>query len=268
MTRVPPPASSPFPAGFTLETHESLPSTNSRALAALQAGGDRHWVQARMQSQGRGRHGRDWASPPGNLYASLGIFAPCPPAAAPRLGFVAGLALLRAILALAPELEGALRLKWPNDCLVAGRKCAGILIEGCLMPGGRQALAIGIGVNLASSPPALGNAAAALNEFAPVLAPDALLAALAMNMADLLAIFDDGGGFASIRAQWLACALPIGERLRVKPPGGERIGRFAGIDAQGHLLLATEQGIQTIMVGDVSLDPGEMAAKIVAESVE
>ena len=60
-------------AGFQLLHVTRAESTNEAALKAVLAGADRFWVVADEQTAGRGRHGRAWASPPGNLYASLGI---------------------------------------------------------------------------------------------------------------------------------------------------------------------------------------------------
>ena len=104
-----------------------------------------------QQTAGRGRRGRSWVSPPGNLHATLLLTDPAPAAAAPQLGFVAGLALHDAAAAAAPGLRLALALKWPNDLLCSERKIAGILIEG---EGDPVAVAIGIGVNCRHHPDA------------------------------------------------------------------------------------------------------------------
>lgn len=252
-------------AGFSLMHVPAIGSTSTAALEAVQAGRDRHWVVADEQSSGRGRHGRAWASPPGNLYASLGLNAPCPPSEAPRLGFVAGLSLIEAIAGLAPHLGGRTRLKWPNDCLIDRAKCAGILIEGAISADGIQHLAIGIGVNVAHAPGNIGRSVAALAQYAPDVDAAALFAALSARMSHNLALFADGSGFGEIRAHWLAHALPIGERLTVRPPLGELNGIFAGIDEAGHLLLGTDRGVETIMVGDVFLEPFGQAAENAAE---
>src|SRR6266566_10111148 len=105
-------------------------STNAQALRLARAG-ERgpHWIVAKEQSAGRGRRGRAWISPGGNLYATLMLTDPAPATAAPQLGFVASLALHDAAVATAPALASRLALKWPNDLLCAGRKIAGILIE-------------------------------------------------------------------------------------------------------------------------------------------
>ena len=85
---------------------------------------------ARRQTQGRGRSGRHWASEPGNLYASLLQRLACPQSDVHQLSLLAGVAVVEAIAAAAgAQPIAGLRLKWPNDVLIGGAKCAGILPE-------------------------------------------------------------------------------------------------------------------------------------------
>ncbi len=249
--------------GFQLLHVTRVESTNEAALRAVIAGADRLWVVADEQTVGRGRHGRTWASPPGNLYASLGLNAPAPPAFTPLLGFVAGLSLVEAILVLAPALRPVLHLKWPNDCLLDGAKLAGILLEGTSLVGGKglvdgkglasaaTGVAIGIGVNIAHFPEGLDQRATALCHHMHAINPAMLFAVLSERVAENLALFDAGAGFGAIRERWLHHALPLGTALRVRLPSGERHGRFSGIDPAGHLLLETNGAVETVMVGDV-----------------
>ncbi len=118
-------------AGFRLRDFETVGSTNDAALdlAAGGASANRTWIVARAQTKGRGRHGRQWQSPPGNLYASLLLIDEVTPRAAPQLGFVAGVALAHALRRLSPD-GTRIRLKWPNDILLDDAKLAGILAEG------------------------------------------------------------------------------------------------------------------------------------------
>ncbi len=138
-------------AGVRHVAYDTLGSTNAEALA-LASAGERGplWITAQSQSAGRGRRGNDWVSPPGNLYATLLLSRPSPPAAAPQLSFVAALALHDAVADCAPQLGPSLHVKWPNDLLLGPAKLAGILIEGESEP--IFAVAIGIGVNCASHP--------------------------------------------------------------------------------------------------------------------
>jgi BirA family biotin operon repressor/biotin-[acetyl-CoA-carboxylase] ligase len=237
--------------GFSLLMREETGSTNADALQALEGGQDRLFIVAARQSGGRGRHGRPWTSPPGNLYMSLALAAPCPSAASPLLGFVAGVSLAEAVLALAPGLRPVLHLKWPNDLLLSGGKLAGLLLEGTSLSGGRTGVAIGIGVNVAARPEGVDQAAAVLVEHTRAAEAGKLFASLAQRLAVNLALFDAGRGFETLRARWLDLAMPLGTHLRVKLPMGEERGSFAGLDVNGHLLLEVAGAMKSVMVGDV-----------------
>ncbi len=243
-------------AGFRLAFHDVVASTNDLAMAALLKGEDRHWFVAGQQQAGRGRHGRDWISPPGNLYASLALATPCPPAKAPLMGFVAGLSLIEALGHVAPALQPVLHLKWPNDCQISGEKVAGILLEGTSLAEGRTGIVIGMGANLLRRPDLSDYAVTALAEHASGVSVEALFVALSDRFAANLALFDRGAGFSAIRSGWLRHALPLGTKLRVRLPAGEKHGTFGGLDPEGHLLLDTGRAVEAVMVGDVFLAEG------------
>src|SRR5476649_1452208 len=139
-------------AGVRHITYETLGSTNAEALTLARAG-ERGplWITASSQSAGRGRRGSAWASPLGNLYASLLLSEPSPQPLAPQLSFVAALALHDALCDCAPRLGPQFKLKWPNDLLLGPHKLAGILIEGESKP--VFAVVVGFGVNCANHPP-------------------------------------------------------------------------------------------------------------------
>ena len=127
-----------------------IDSTNEEARRRALAGeSDRVWIVAGEQTAGRGRRGRAWISPRGNLHATALLIDPCPPALAPQLGFVAGVALARAASDVGAAEAG---LKWPNDLMLNGAKCAGILVEGIGLAGRRAGYAVGVGVNCAHAP--------------------------------------------------------------------------------------------------------------------
>src|SRR4051794_6211060 len=97
----------------------AIDSTNAEALRRARSG-ERGplWITAANQNGGRGRGGKTWVSPPGNLYATLLLTEPSLPRFAPQLAFVAGLAAHDAVAACAPNLAPDLQLKWPNDLLL------------------------------------------------------------------------------------------------------------------------------------------------------
>lgn len=237
-------------AGVRHLSYETLGSTNAEALALARAR-ERGplWITAKNQSAGRGRHGNTWVSAPGNLYASLLLTEPSAPRDAPQLSFVAALAVHDALSRAAPPLAPALKVKWPNDLLLAGEKLAGILIEAESQP--VFTVAIGIGVNCVSHPSNTNHPATDLAAAGAVLAPEQMFAALAPAMSERLAQWRSGQGFASIRADWLKCAVGIGEAIRVRLPERELAGCFQGLDEAGRLLLAGPDGIEIVTAGEV-----------------
>jgi BirA family biotin operon repressor/biotin-[acetyl-CoA-carboxylase] ligase len=238
-------------AGVRHERYETLGSTNAEALVRARAGvRGPLWITAEAQSGGRGRRGKSWVSPPGNLYATLLLTEPSPPALAPQLSFVAGLAVHDAVAACAPGLAPKLRLKWPNDVLLDGRKLSGMLIEAESQP--RFSLAIGIGVNCVSHPLDTGYGATDLQANNVPIAAQGLLPRLAAAMSARVEQWAAGAGFATIRSDWLARAASLGETILVRLPERELTGIFEGIDADGRLLLVTpDKTTETVAAGDI-----------------
>jgi BirA family biotin operon repressor/biotin-[acetyl-CoA-carboxylase] ligase len=238
-------------AGVRHERFDTLGSTNAEALVRARAG-ERSplWISAVTQTGGRGRRGKIWVSPAGNLYATLLLSEPSTPPLAPQLSFVAGLAVHDAVAACVPKLAADLRLKWPNDLLLDGHKLAGLLIEAESQP--RFAVAIGIGVNCVSHPDGTSYPATDLKQNGAAVEPIALLTALAVAMASRLTQWAVGAGFAAIRADWLADAANLGEPIDVRLPDRRLSGLFQGIDASGRLLLETQNKVtETIAAGEV-----------------
>jgi BirA family transcriptional regulator, biotin operon repressor / biotin---[acetyl-CoA-carboxylase] ligase len=239
-------------AGFHLLAHNTLPSTNTEALALARRGETGPlWVTARQQTAGRGRRGNAWISVPGNLYATLLLCDPAAPENAPQLSFVAALAVHDAIVDRAAPLREKLALKWPNDILYDRQKLAGILIEG-EGAGTKLAVAIGIGVNCMHHPVDTAYPATDLAAVGAVVAAEDLFFALSCAMARRLAQWQQGAGFQSIRTDWLERAAGIGGEMRVRLPDREFVGRAEALDERGRLLLRLADGtLQTITAGDV-----------------
>jgi BirA family transcriptional regulator, biotin operon repressor / biotin---[acetyl-CoA-carboxylase] ligase len=243
-------------AGVRLVAHDVLGSTNAEALQ-LARQGERGalWVVARQQTAGRGRRGRRWTSEPGNLYASLLLTAAAPVVHWPQLSFVAALAAHDAIVEVAPGLRPRLAIKWPNDLLLDGAKLAGILIEGA-DAGEEGAVAIGIGVNCATHPDGTDHPATDLAAAGSPVTPEALFGSLSAKMLGRIAQWNRGEGFSTIRADWLARAVGVGEDVRVRLTDKELMGRFEALDDGGSLVLRLSGGeAATIAAGDVFVLP-------------
>ncbi len=227
---------------------DSVDSTNEKAKTLAQSGADDGTVVwAREQVAGKGRHGRTWNSPRGNLYLSIIQRPNCKLADAPQMGFVTGVALADA-LRWTTDVPAA--LKWPNDLMIDGKKASGILLESAADAKGRlDWLVIGVGVNVESFPSDLPDVTS-LREAGATISLEGLLSVF---LERLFWYADEWrhSGFRATRERWLSFALPAGTDMRVRLPDGEVFGRFASIDKRGSLLLDTDRGKQRIDVGDV-----------------
>ena len=255
--------------GYRLAAFSTIGSTNAEALARARAGDlGRLWVVSPEQTAGRGRRGRSWSTPVGNLAASLLLIVEQDPSVAATLGFVAGLALDEALRAVAPSLavrialdgmEGGaasardrLQLKWPNDVLLDGAKLAGILLEAEPLGGKRLAVIIGIGANVVEAPAGLPYPATSLRALSVPVDAAKLFRALSDAWAVLERIWNNGHGFETIRRLWLDRAAGLGERVAVHAGDGVTSGIFETIDERGRLLVRGDDGaMRTIAAGDV-----------------
>ncbi len=236
------------PAGCQLISFDSVGSTNEEAKTFAQSGAEAGTVVwARQQIAGRGRHGRSWTSPPGNLYLSVIQRPDCRPADAPQLGFATGVALADALATLS---DIPVALKWPNDLMINGKKASGILLESAADGDGRLAwVIVGVGVNVELSPRELSEVTS-LHEEGAKISVEALLSTFLERLFWHTEQWRTHG-FEPIREHWLSFALPAGTDMRVRLPDSEVFGRFSGIDERGSLLLETDGGSQRIDMGDV-----------------
>jgi BirA family biotin operon repressor/biotin-[acetyl-CoA-carboxylase] ligase len=241
-------------ASWRVVRFDTIDSTNEEARRRALAGDPgRLWIAAEQQTAGRGRRGRAWISSKGNLHASVFLINPCPPQIAPQLGFVTGVALARAAQDIGATDVG---LKWPNDLMSKGAKCAGILIEGVGLAGPRAAYVVGIGVNCAHAPEGLDYATTCLTRANGLMVSTGeLLERLAIRFDETLRGWRAGEAFVTIRAAWLDFALGLGERIAIENGAVKREGVFEGIDAAGRLLLRSDRGLETVEAADLRILP-------------
>lgn len=251
---------SPWPA--PLEHHQEIGSTSDR-LKELARAGAPEWtvVTADAQTAGRGRQGKAWISPPGNLHLSVLLR----PATSPNLlPLLAGVAVREALASFG--IEG--RLKWPNDVLLGERKLAGLLAESSSGPQGTEWVVLGIGVNVdpgGAKPgdvaPEAGPLAGRLPEQAitlreatgRALAPEAVAAEVLRQVA-LWYHRAAAGRAADVLAAWHEAAVPWwGQPVEVLSGGRVMQGVAVGIDREGALLLRVGDGrVVPVVAGEVS----------------
>lgn len=233
---------------------DSCPSTNSWAiehLAQLQHG---DVIFTQHQTAGRGQHGRIWHSPPGVLTASF-VLEQIPTLQLPKLSSAAGLAVIYAIEDLIPDWQKVLKLKWPNDILLEGRKLAGILCEASASKMmGRIVVGIGLNrcVNFDSSgldATAIGQAIS-LHQVSPTVPDEFLLLErlrhYLLQTAGLLRLetsdTHDSSGLSALLPVLRSRDALVGHFVTLDLGGKQVSGQAVGLDDRGHLVLRLADG--------------------------
>ena len=243
-----------LPSVYKLIEIESCGSTNdeARKLAIL---GEENYpdgtlVWAKKQTAGRGRRGRVWDSPPGNLYLSLILRPAVPLQKASQLSFVAALALFDALGNIS-EPGHQIKLKWPNDVLLQDKKVAGILLES--QANSREAPAwviLGIGVNVNHFPKNTVFPSTSLSAENWSVNVEATLQAFARSFQRWANSWAEDG-FEKIRLNWLQRALGLGQKIEVNLETVTLEGVFKDIDKHGALVLDRHGTEQRITAGEV-----------------
>ena len=241
---------------------EEIPSTNTLLKELARAGAPAGSVAVcDFQSAGRGRLQRVWQAAAGEtLPVSLLLKPRLTPEQISLCTLGAAVAAAQAIEQVCPELKAG--IKWPNDVVIGGRKCVGILCEGAFDPEGRLCVIMGVGFNgnQRTFPPELAASATSLflekqrqdPDAEPVILRELLTAFLeaAEKAADRL----EEGGLPAILPEYRARSVTIGSAVRVIAPTEEYIGQAEGMDASGSLLVRDGSGVlRTVVCGDVSV---------------
>lgn len=242
--------------GVKLHYFTELDSTNLQARRLAREGApEGEVVIAERQSEGRGRLGRRWVSPPyRNLYCSLLLRPTLAPAHAPQITLMAAVALADTVASFVTESPV---IKWPNDILLRGKKLAGILTESSCDSGRIEFVVLGIGVNLnfpsAMMPQAIRHRATSLMEIAgQSISREDFLGRLIQDLDRWYGILQESG-FDPVASRWQARFGLKGKRVRVETGTETLTGAAVGIDRDGALLVEDEQGQRRrVVAGDVT----------------
>jgi BirA family transcriptional regulator, biotin operon repressor / biotin---[acetyl-CoA-carboxylase] ligase len=224
-------------------------STNADVAAAARAGEPEGLVVvAEHQTAGRGRLDRVWTSPPrAGLTFSMLLRPGVPPAALPLLPL---LVATGAAAALTELTEVEVRVKWPNDLLVDGRKVAGLLAEAV-----DGAVVVGLGLNVstrAAELPVPEATSLAIEAGRPVDRQPLLLAILRAVAAAYQPWVDGAGAAATVLPAFRARCATIGAAVEVGLPSGEVLtGAAVDVDDAGRLVVESAAGPRAISAGDV-----------------
>ncbi len=241
--------------GKKIHCFKTIPSTNLEAQSLAKKGAaEGGIVIAEEQTQGKGRLGRGWVSPPHlNLYLSVILRPKLPPSLAPQITLMSAVAIadtVQSFLPFQPEI------KWPNDILVGGKKIAGVLTESSCEPDRIVFVVVGIGINLNFPrdlmPESIKETATSVLILTQKPVDRGAFTCRLIQSLDQCYGELESGGFASIAQRWDSFFRLRGKSVRVEMPDRRVSGRVVGIDTDGALILAGEGGVrERIVAGDV-----------------
>ncbi len=243
-----------LPSAYRLVSLETVSSTNDEAKRLAAEGEettpDGTIIWAKEQTAGRGRRGREWVSPPGNLYCSLVLRPGVPVAKAAELGFVAALAVYDTLGTIG-EPGHQVHCKWPNDILLNDHKVAGILLEA--ETGGGDVpewVILGLGVNVGDFPGDTDFPATSFRAEQWAATEVDFLESFCRHFMVWAGKWLEEG-FAPIRKNWLQRCYGLGEEIEVRLDNETVKGVFIDLDEDGALVLKTADGERRITAGDV-----------------
>ncbi|MDQ6967374.1 MAG: biotin--[acetyl-CoA-carboxylase] ligase [Mariprofundaceae bacterium] len=240
--------------GKHIQHFDSLDSSNREAMRQAEAGAKEGTViVADQQSAGRGRLGRTWHTVGESLALSIILRPPLSPEKVSQLSLLTAVALQHAL----SQYCNNIRIKWPNDLLINGAKVSGILTEMRAEPGLVHAVIVGIGINIKAPeqgwPSDISQTVTDLESHHKKPISRLQCATSILKSMDQWYATYLQDGFAPIRAAWWQAHAASGQKVRVHDGKSYIEGVAQALDDDGALLLATQDGIQRIIAGELEL---------------
>ncbi|MEE2956354.1 MAG: biotin--[acetyl-CoA-carboxylase] ligase [Pseudomonadota bacterium] len=222
--------------GTRLFNHDTLDSTNNEAIRLIEEGkGEGAVVVANCQTAGRGRRGKIWKSPPGNLYLSI-IFPAIGIKDGGQVAYFSAVSVGDAITSFLSKTV-RIRFKWPNDLLIEQKKIGGILIEKK-----DDFYVIGVGLNIIKAPTLDEGKSISLQMVGVSTNCSSLIQEIIKKFRVWNRVWRKKG-FTKIRDAWVENATGIGSRIVIKAGNGiEERGIFMGVDKTGALHFKKDNG--------------------------
>jgi len=235
-----------------------IASTNSEAKKQANLGcPEGTIVLSEAQNSGRGRLARSWFSPRSKgIWLSVVLRPPFNPYDAPKCTLLTAVAVTKAIRRVAQVECG---IKWPNDILYQGKKMVGVLTEMSAEIDAINYVVIGMGINVnieeQDFPAELRGIATSLSiaagrEISRITLLNAVLVELEQGYKDVIE-----RGFSEMLGEWRGFSVTLGKNVNVVGSGREFSGMAVDIDNDGALLVQTEEALERVLAGDVSIRP-------------
>jgi len=238
-----------------------LDSTNREAYDRALAGApEGTLIYSETQTAGKGRLNRNWFSAAGKgIYLSLILRPPQPLNFWPILTHVAAVALIQALNSIGRDMKypktPGIDLKWPNDVLLSGKKCAGILLETLTPKDDIAAAIIGIGINVhkGSVPEDLAGDAICLDDAMSAIVPRRRLLIRFLKYFQNVYLLFQEGKFEEILGRWKGFSSMWNDaHVALIESGRTRNAVTCGLDEIGALRVRFADGtIETVLAGDV-----------------
>lgn len=234
---------------------ERIGSTSDYAKKIALTAGEGTVIIAEEQTEGRGRMGRRWISPPGTgIWMSIILKPKLNPAKAYQITQAIAVAAAKAIKETCGLNAG---IKWPNDIIVNGKKVCGILTEMSAESDQIYYIVIGVGVNVNTSlddiPPELRAKASSLKEELGRYVSRKKLLANMLNWVEEIYLKFVNNGFGAVIKDCRELSVILGKEVEVIQTDQKYRGRALKIREDGILLIETQEGIKEILSGDVSI---------------
>ena len=231
---------------------QEIDSTNDEARRVIKSGvSGINLIVADAQTAGRGRRGRTWVSPAGGLYMSF-IFPFQKDLIQPQaLSLVAAISVKNSLeeWSLSP-----IKLKWPNDLLVEGKKLAGILLE-LETSGQNNHVIFGIGVNYlltGDQRVKIDREVTDLNEHAEnIPSRERVITKICIDLLDNVREFVERG-FAPFKSAWNESDHYLGSTVVINDGKSEKSGRSLGVNISAELIMESDFGQELVSSGEIS----------------
>ncbi|MEA5515566.1 biotin--[acetyl-CoA-carboxylase] ligase [Nodularia sp. UHCC 0506] len=239
----------------SLHIFESVPSTNQTLWDLLKHGADKKSVViATQQTAGRGQWGRQWNSPTGGLYLSVGLVSKLEATASYQLTLASAWGIASALR----QCGVSVGIKWPNDLVLHGRKLGGILTETKVHNGQIIQAVIGVGINWANPVPDTG-----INlESWQISQPTQAISGLEMLTSTVLLGIESGiqclyqEGVSVLLSRYLDLLTNIGEQVYIN----NLLGTVIGVNSQGNLHVSFEtDDSNEIKIPEIYVEPGTIS---------